>query len=124
LFKVNQSAILRRDDGKILVLKQNDWWLLPGGRLENDESSEEGFLREIEEETGIKDCIIKNILNVGISDSGRTYLVIFLCTTAEEDVRLSDEHSEYKWIELEEIEDYMNFQFNTKMLFKDVLKNI
>lgn len=41
------------DRGRVLFVREGDTWLLPGGRLEADESPEAGARREIEEETGV-----------------------------------------------------------------------
>lgn len=41
------------DGGRALFVREGDTWLLPGGRLEDGESLEEGAIREIEEETGV-----------------------------------------------------------------------
>jgi len=48
-------------DGKVLLLKRSDYvdkyareWDLPGGHLQEDESSEQGLQREVEEETGLE----------------------------------------------------------------------
>lgn len=41
------------DAGRTLFVREGETWLLPGGRLEGDESPEAGAIREIREETGI-----------------------------------------------------------------------
>jgi len=46
------------EKGKILFIYRNDKWDLPKGRIENNESIEEGAIREVEEETGVKDLTI------------------------------------------------------------------
>lgn len=43
---------------KILFIKRNDRWDLPKGRVEKGESYEDAAIREVEEETGIKDLEI------------------------------------------------------------------
>jgi ADP-ribose pyrophosphatase YjhB (NUDIX family) len=40
-------------DGRVLMVREGDTWLLPGGRLEPDESPEAGARREVREETGV-----------------------------------------------------------------------
>lgn len=40
-------------DGRLLLVRQRDRWMLPGGMLEPDESHAEGASREVVEETGI-----------------------------------------------------------------------
>ena len=41
-------------DGRGLFVREGDTWLLPGGRLESDESPEAGARREVREETGVE----------------------------------------------------------------------
>ncbi|MEZ4796012.1 MAG: NUDIX domain-containing protein [Flavobacteriaceae bacterium] len=45
-------------EGKILFIYRNDKWDLPKGRIENNESIEVGAIREVEEETGVKNLTI------------------------------------------------------------------
>ncbi|WP_435193982.1 NUDIX hydrolase [Natronomonas sp. EA1] len=40
-------------DGHLLLVRQRDQWLLPGGMLEDGETHAEGAVREVAEETGI-----------------------------------------------------------------------
>jgi len=110
LFNINQDAIMKNSDGKVLILKQDEGWKLPGGRLEKNEIPQEGLSREIYEETGIKQYNIEKILNPVLSESKNTYRVTFLCNTKEDSVMLSDEHTEYDWVNLENLDNY-NFTF-------------
>lgn len=106
LFKVNQNAIIRDVSGEILILQKDGKWMLPGGRLE-DENWLDGLRREIREETGIENFNVKEILNVDMSESGETYIVTFLCGIEEKPkVILSHEHQEYTWLKLSEINEY------------------
>ncbi|MBP9852749.1 MAG: 8-oxo-dGTP diphosphatase [Patescibacteria group bacterium] len=53
-FQVGVKALVRRDDGKILLLREADhpdsYWDLPGGRVELGESLAETLQRELREE--------------------------------------------------------------------------
>ena len=109
-FKINQDAIIKNNNGEVLILKQVKGWKLPGGRLEENETPQEGLSREIYEETGIKQYNIDKILNPVLSESKKTYRVTFLCNTTESSVILSDEHTEYAWVNLENVDNY-NFAF-------------
>lgn len=46
------------DDGKILFIYRNDKWDLPKGKVEGKESIETTAIREVEEETGVKNLEI------------------------------------------------------------------
>ncbi|MBQ6655862.1 MAG: NUDIX domain-containing protein [Ottowia sp.] len=53
------AAILRRDDGRVLLTSRPPgkdyagYWELPGGKLENEESVEQALVRELREELGL-----------------------------------------------------------------------
>jgi 8-oxo-dGTP pyrophosphatase MutT (NUDIX family) len=107
LFKVNQNAILQTAEGLVLILKKDDKWMLPGGRLEEDETWLEGLHREVREETGIQEFSIEKILDVDTSDSQETYIITFLCKIKENPkVTLSDEHQDYAWLNIVNITKY------------------
>ena len=107
LFKVNQNAILKSETGDILILKREGKWMLPGGRMEEDETWLEGLQREIREETGIRSFVIEKIISTDISDSGGTYIVTFLCKiTGNYEIKLSTEHQEYAWLNMKDIDKY------------------
>lgn len=98
-------------DGKLLLLKRrpNDphkpgAWDIPGGRLELGENPFEGLKREAQEE--IK-CDIKIIMPISVHnfvrDDGQAItLTIYLCELTGGEIKLSEEHTEYKWIDLKE----------------------
>lgn len=52
------------EKGKVLFIFRNDKWDLPKGRIEFGESIEEGAIREVEEETGVKDLAITKPLKI------------------------------------------------------------
>ena len=51
--QVAVKAVIKNNEGKYLIVRQDDRWQAVGGRLEKGEKLEEGLRREIEEETGI-----------------------------------------------------------------------
>ncbi|MEG2460481.1 MAG: NUDIX domain-containing protein, partial [Clostridia bacterium] len=55
------GIILSKDKSKVLLhrLSNFNFWLLPGGRVEMMENTEESLIREMEEEIGIKCSINK-----------------------------------------------------------------
>ncbi len=106
LFKVNQAIILKDGAGRILLLEQDDKWMLPGGRLEEGESALDGLRRELFEETGITDFSVDSIADVQTSRSGNTYVVTFVgAVAATPNIALSEEHQDGRWFSVGEIED-------------------
>ena len=65
LFKINQGAILQNAEGRVLILRKNGKWMLPGGRMEEGEDWLHGLKREMQEETGIVDFAIVRPASVG-----------------------------------------------------------
>ena len=97
-------------EGKLLLLKRrvNDvhkpgQWDIPGGRLELGEDPFEGLKRETREESGLE---IEIIMPIDVrffqrDDNQKIQLTIFVCKTFSEIIKLSVEHTEYKWLDLE-----------------------
>ena len=54
------GGLVQHANGKILFIHRNNKWDLPKGKIRKRESIEEGALREVIEETGIKDLRIEN----------------------------------------------------------------
>lgn len=109
-FRNAAKAFIVRD-GKLLLIKRrpNDphkpnAWDIPGGRLELGEDPFEGLKRETKEETQLQIEIIMPIsLQHFIRDDGQTItLTIYLCKVLNDNITLSEEHTEYRWVELAE----------------------
>ena len=56
------GGLVEHHDGKILFIYRNDQWDRPKGRIEKKELIIDGALREVIEETGVKDLIVKKPL--------------------------------------------------------------
>ena len=98
------KAVLYKDD-KVLLLKRSSYmkkhsgeWDLPGGHIMEGENLEDGLLREVWEETGLR---IKNPVKLH-SKKNDTY---FKAQLPDTEVKLSDEHTEHKMFSLEDLED-------------------
>lgn len=101
---VSVTAVVTREDGRVLVIRRNDDKRLvpPGGVLELAETPQEGCAREVLEETGYRvdvgDCtgIYKN-MELGVVS------LAFRCTLAGGRARTSDESDAVCWMTLEEV---------------------
>ncbi|MEX0287556.1 MAG: NUDIX hydrolase [Flavobacteriaceae bacterium] len=59
---VAAGGVVTNTEGKVLFIYRNKRWDLPKGRLDKGETIEQCALREVEEETGVKDLVIENFL--------------------------------------------------------------
>ena len=82
------------------------YWALPGGFLNMDENAEQGALRELEEETGLKlphatefGCFSE----VDRDPRGRTISIAYYAFTEETEVRGLDDAAKAQWFAIDEI---------------------
>lgn len=95
----------------LLIQRKNDpfkeEWALPGGFLEEDESLKEGALRELEEETGLKNIKLNQISafgEIGRDPRGRTISVAFMgLVEKEESVKGADDAKDAKWFDIKNL---------------------
>tara|TARA_Y100000310_G_scaffold210441_1_gene211068 strand:- start:54 stop:452 length:399 start_codon:yes stop_codon:yes gene_type:complete len=98
--KLVAKAVIYIDD-KILFLKNDQGWDLPGGHIKKEEDIKQGLAREIEEETGLR-VNEKNIKKpVYRHDNMNVYEIHLEIGTIE----LSDEHDKYELVHPDNIED-------------------
>lgn len=64
LFQIGIKAIIRNDENQILLLKNKDYWDIPGGRMDQGEDIEAALLRELNEEIGVDRVVGKQLWNV------------------------------------------------------------
>ena len=120
-----------RDKDLFLVVKRNEndnlypgSWEFPGGHLEKGETLKDGLKRELEEEIGFTENfnpIITHYFdelnernNELINDLELDFIINV--DSSKIDIKLSDEHSDYKWVtrDSEYLDDFI----------KDKLSNI
>jgi 8-oxo-dGTP pyrophosphatase MutT (NUDIX family) len=104
-----------RHKGKILILKRSDMvrtskgrWAGVSGYVEKGEEPEETALKEIGEETGIRNPkLVKKGEPFIVSTGDATFCIHpFLFDVDTSEVKIDWEHTEYKWIEPDEIDKY------------------
>ncbi|MFZ1626764.1 MAG: NUDIX domain-containing protein [Candidatus Moraniibacteriota bacterium] len=113
-FHLAVKGIIRNADGNILVVKRSEKddhkpgvWETPGGGIDHEEAPQEALIREVFEETGL-DVMVQEPFNVFTfrKDTGEFKVgITFLCDMARGEVKLSHEHSEYRWIRASEFKE-------------------
>jgi 8-oxo-dGTP diphosphatase len=109
------GAVIVNENNEILILQRSmddDFlpgdWDIPGGGLDYGEEPEEGVKREVLEECGLE-------IEVGRPIKASTYYigeiqridVSYLCKAKNPfNIKLSHEHSDFKWLKLEEMETF------------------
>lgn len=116
------KAVVFKDD-KILLLKRSNYlkkyageWDLPGGHLVEDESTEDGLRREVEEETNLS---LKNITKL-MKNGKMNY---FKADAGSEEIKLSDEHTEYKYFSESEIKELSELPAKYRNAINKALSN-
>lgn len=110
-FKVAVKALIKNDEGQWLVLFRSaneeinpSEIDIPGGGMNFGEKAEESLHREIMEEVGIEIEIEKplRVWNF-IKNDLHVVGITFLAKYVSGEIKLSGEHSAYKWISKDEI---------------------
>lgn len=82
--------------------RPNDWDLV-GGNVLFGELHEDSLRKEIKEESGLEVGDLKPAQVVTNYEKGVYYLFIgFCCQVKSQEIKISDEHSEYRWVTKEE----------------------
>ena len=99
--QIGSNAIVERD-GAVLLLKLNygpgfGHWALPGGLVENDETTEEAAVRETKEESGF-DVALDGLLAIWMRPGFPILVVTYRAHITGGDLRIApDEASEAAW---------------------------
>lgn len=107
-------------------------WTPPGGHVEANETLIDAVHREVYEETGIRCRIIMPIdIWHGEHDAIPIESISFVCECDTSVVRLSNEHDDFRWVDIAEIENWKHATdfdvskwdkfFKTAMLFKNLM---
>lgn len=114
LFFAPKAFIVK--DGKVLVVRESSShptnthggeYSCIGGRIEDDEPWLQGFAREVREEIGtsvkvIRPLFVSESFNKVHGDEWHIVRCFFLCELEGDEIVLSPEHDDYKWINPQE----------------------
>lgn len=103
LFRITTQAIIFNEEDNILVLKyaHRDEWCFPGGHVDQGEQADEAIVREVREETGL-DAIVLSPIDIHMHRD--RCIIAFLVEKINSHITLSEEHTDYKWISIEELD--------------------
>jgi 8-oxo-dGTP diphosphatase len=95
------GVVLR--DGRVAVVHRPKYhdWSLPKGKLDPGESFEDAALREVEEETGLRCTLVRELPAVEYEVRGRPKVVRYWAMEVEDETPFvpNDEVDEVRWLE-------------------------
>ncbi len=122
--KISVSAAVIRRNGKVYIQKRpfkglmGGLWEFPGGKLEKNESPEDGLQREIREELGVEVRLKEKLMVVKHSYTQfRVTLHVFLCDLEKGRLRPTSCEA-WKWVPLDQMDRYPFPAANAKILTK------
>lgn len=132
---VAAAGYVEDQNGNMLLVKtRNRGWDTPGGQIEVGENIEDGVLREISEESGIK-ASVRHLAGIysnvgqhffydGITNVPTKVMFDFICDYIEGAPTTSDETSEVMWVPKNKVLDYITapaiyFRFQKILAFKN-----
>jgi 8-oxo-dGTP diphosphatase len=112
--KAASAVVYRPESETFLLVKRADTkemnpgkWEFPGGFVEDDETEREAALRELREETGLAGEIVKSGGTGKVETPvGTLEITPFLVVVEDEEVELSREHSDFEWVQLDELDGF------------------
>lgn len=121
-----------KDEGlKFLLIKRNLWpfrgtWAIPGGFVKMEESLDEAAIRELREETGIKDVYLEQLYTFGDPKRDprtRVITVIYfaLINSNKLNLKVSTDASAVKWFSLDNMP---KLAFDHKKILKYSLQRL
>lgn len=102
-----KAIVLHPEGGRFLALKRQlhdsspGLWDFPGGGVEFGELHTPALEREIWEESGLAiaaSAVVEVMTKFDTAQGIYSIFVAHQCVATSSDVRLSDEHSEYRWV--------------------------
>jgi 8-oxo-dGTP pyrophosphatase MutT (NUDIX family) len=108
-YPVSVKGIVMINDKIILLKNERNEWELPGGKLDENETTEECVIREIKEELNL-DVVVESIVDTWLYDiKGKIKVLIItykckLKNTAHHQITISHEHKEVGLFLINEIE--------------------
>jgi len=123
-FAVTVKSFIVSDRQQLLIVKRRDdikhkpgVWEIQGGRLETGENPFLGLKREVKEEVNLE-VEIQNPLKIHHfirGDGQKITMIVFLCRPITEDVKISSEHTDYQWIDINRAKSILTEDFHEEV---------
>ena len=99
----SSRAIIKRDDDVLLLYsKKLDYYMLPGGRIEKEETPEDCVIREVKEETGLYVRVLNpTVLIKEYYEDSSWNSHFFLCELTSEEQSLQNLTEEEHYLKIE-----------------------
>ncbi|MFE5731509.1 NUDIX hydrolase [Streptomyces sp. NPDC056528] len=117
LHSVSVAGAVVREDGRLLAMRRadNGTWELPGGVLELGETPQEGVVREVLEETGIR-VEVGQLTGVYKNLARGIVALVFRCRPVGGGARTSDEAIAVEWLTPAEVRERMAEVYAVRLL--------
>ena len=120
LYRFSVHAVILDEEKRVLLIKQtyeDKRWGLPGGGVEPGETIHEAIIRECREELDME-IIVDALTGFYYHKNFNSQVGIFRCRLPENaEIKLSSEHSEYKWFQLSELGDVQRIRVQDSIDF-------
>lgn len=114
------GGLVRNQDGQFLLIFRKGKWDLPKGKLNKNESFEDGAVREVMEECGLPDIELKQALlstyhtypyKKGFALKKTTWFEMFYSGKAKPVPQTEEQISDVKWVSAEQLDKYLQQSF-------------
>ena len=123
---INVTKSIIEDNGKYLLIKRSsnskffpNKWDFPGGKIREGEDPSTSVKRETREETSLDIEVGKQIIeDYHTENKSKIHYRIFLVKTYQDNIELSEDHSDFAWLSKEQMKKYELTPFVKKFLEK------
>lgn len=120
VLRVAAKAVIVNDKNEVLIVREANTYsdstqlgkyTLPGGRINLGEKYFDGLKREISEEVGLE---IEPVKPIEIGEwypeingvKNQIIAIFYLCKAKNTDIKLSEEHDSFAWVNLDNLQEY------------------